>query len=221
MTVKHYDRNTAGKDYVIGDIHGHFRKVQQQLDEMGFNPDTDRLFSVGDLVDRGPDSEMVLEWLEYPWFHPVQGNHEDMAIRWPNGTREAGNYYRNGGAWNIANPESLQREIAESLTVLPIGIEVDTKDGLIGIVHAECPGDDWVTFRDVMNSDASNATKKRLKETALWARLRISSGLDHDVLGVHKLYVGHTPLRAPVQLGNVHYIDTAGWHGGVFTIVEL
>jgi serine/threonine protein phosphatase 1 len=60
----------------VGDIHGHFQRLQQCLEAVGFDPAVDRLFSVGDLVDRGPHSEAALDWLAQPWFHAVQGNHE-------------------------------------------------------------------------------------------------------------------------------------------------
>lgn len=74
--IHRYTLNERGKDYAVGDVHGHFTKLQQQLDAIGFNQDVDRLFSVGDLVDRGPECDRVLDWLAKPWFHPVRGNHE-------------------------------------------------------------------------------------------------------------------------------------------------
>jgi len=39
----------------------------------------DQLFSVGDLVDRGPESHRVLEWLARPWFFAICGNHDFMV----------------------------------------------------------------------------------------------------------------------------------------------
>lgn len=52
--------NRRGRDIAVGDVHGHFQRLQQALDAVGFDPAIDRLFSVGDLVDRGPDSEQAL-----------------------------------------------------------------------------------------------------------------------------------------------------------------
>ncbi|MGL9724118.1 metallophosphoesterase [Sodalis sp. (in: enterobacteria)] len=34
---------------------------------------------LGDLIDRGPQSEACLPLLENPWFRSVRGNHEQMA----------------------------------------------------------------------------------------------------------------------------------------------
>ena len=48
--------------YVVGDIQGCFAPFQQLLERVKFNPDKDRLWSVGDLVNRGPDNLSVLRW---------------------------------------------------------------------------------------------------------------------------------------------------------------
>lgn len=61
--MQHFQENKVGTDYVVGDIHGCFTKLAEALDEVGFNFTKDRLFSTGDLVDRGPESEECLEWL--------------------------------------------------------------------------------------------------------------------------------------------------------------
>ncbi|MCA4078770.1 metallophosphoesterase, partial [Pseudomonas kurunegalensis] len=56
VRIKRFAANRAGRDFAVGDIHGHFTRLQAALDSAGFDPAIDRLFSVGDLVDRGPDS---------------------------------------------------------------------------------------------------------------------------------------------------------------------
>src|SRR3546814_19392841 len=86
--VQRYPRNETGRDFAVGDIHGHFSRLQALLDAVEFDPSKDRLFSVGDLVDRGPECEQALDWLARPWFHAVQGNHEDIAIRLDQGNQD-------------------------------------------------------------------------------------------------------------------------------------
>ncbi|MBP5144082.1 metallophosphoesterase, partial [Pseudomonas chlororaphis] len=71
--IQRFEINTAGRDFAVGDIHGHFTKLQAALDAVQFDPTVDRLFSVGDLVDRGPESADVDTWLAKPWFHAVRG----------------------------------------------------------------------------------------------------------------------------------------------------
>ena len=48
--------------YVIGDIHGCFLTLQRLLEKIRFSSSQDRLWLVGDLVNRGPRSLQVLRW---------------------------------------------------------------------------------------------------------------------------------------------------------------
>lgn len=81
VRVQRFQLNANGRDFAVGDIHGHFDRLEVALAAVRFSPEKDRLFSVGDLVDRGPESADVLKWLERPWFHPICGNHELMTWR--------------------------------------------------------------------------------------------------------------------------------------------
>ena len=49
--------------FAIGDIHGCFRTLQHLMETIGFDPGRDRLWLVGDLVNRGPGSLEVLRWV--------------------------------------------------------------------------------------------------------------------------------------------------------------
>ncbi len=50
--------------YAVGDIQGCYNELRQLLDRIGFDPAADSLWSVGDLVNRGPDSLSVLRWFK-------------------------------------------------------------------------------------------------------------------------------------------------------------
>lgn len=80
MRIVYLPENMEGRDLVVGDLHGHLDDLQALLSMAEFNPERDRLFCTGDLVDRGPDSMGCLALMEQPWFYTVAGNHEGILI---------------------------------------------------------------------------------------------------------------------------------------------
>lgn len=221
--VQRVGKNKTGRDIIVGDVHGNFTGLMQAMRGIGFNPDAgDRLFHVGDLVDRGAESIMAPEWLDQPWVFAVAGNHENMASRWPSGNMDWGNYAANGGSWMMALDRPTQIEVASALGALPIAIELETADGLVGIVHAECPLSPWSDFTSMLEDPALSSRKRRdLTEYAQWARTRIELRNASMIAGVRAVVVGHTPMEKSVTLGNHIYIDTMGWRpGGHFTLLD-
>lgn len=71
------DRPVRGSTYLVGDIQGCFESLKALLDAVGFG-DADRLWCVGDLVNRGPDSLGVLRFAHGlgERFTCVLGNHD-------------------------------------------------------------------------------------------------------------------------------------------------
>lgn len=72
--------NVDGRDFVVGDLHGCFDELAKLMTYVKFDPKRDRLFSTGDLIDRGPRSSDCLALLKKSWFYPVLGNHEDLIL---------------------------------------------------------------------------------------------------------------------------------------------
>ncbi len=64
--------------YAIGDIQGCFASFRQLLDRIAFTPSSDRLWLVGDLVNRGPDSLGTLRFIKNlgTSVRLVLGNHD-------------------------------------------------------------------------------------------------------------------------------------------------
>lgn len=64
---------------LIGDVHGHYEGLCRLLDLLSPRVG-DRLYFLGDLVDRGPSSASVLELVRQCGYGAVRGNHEDMML---------------------------------------------------------------------------------------------------------------------------------------------
>lgn len=54
--------------WLVGDLHGCFARLMEALRGRRFDPYQDLLLSVGDLIDRGPQSAECLDLLRYRWF---------------------------------------------------------------------------------------------------------------------------------------------------------
>lgn len=212
--IKHFNLNTIGNDFVVGDIHGHFDILEERLKLIGFNECTDRLFSVGDLVDRGPKSNECLKWLEKPWFHACKGNHEQMAIDYYSFFLDSSNMIRNGGGWFTGLTRDEQFYYVDEFKQLPLIMEVDTKNGLVGILHAEYLLHTWLHTKDV-------SKLKSIEQECLWGRYKINYNDTTIVENVHKIYVGHTPVGEVITLGNHVYIDTGCFFTNELTILEI
>ena len=77
---KSFDGTKWRHIWVVSDIHGCYQWLIDELTQRDFNPDEDLLISVGDLIDRGPDSVKCLQLTQEKWFLAVRGNHEQMAL---------------------------------------------------------------------------------------------------------------------------------------------
>lgn len=218
--------NTKGRDFVVGDVHGHFELLEELLTQIHFQPAADRLFVTGDVIDRGPRSHDVMTWLDKPWFHSVRGNHEQMVLDYVAGVGDPPRHARNGGAWFYELTSLEQQQIAERLFELPIAMQVSLPSGEnVGIIHAESPcwKDDlsWLDAVASLNSPDHEIQRAALTQ-ALYARDRISSHDEQPVRGVDRLYVGHSTTPDVLQLGNVIYIDTGcSFADGRLTAINL
>lgn len=75
--------------YAIGDVHGCFETLGALLERIGFSGPGDRLWLVGDLVNRGPRSVDVLRWAidQGDRVTAVMGNHDLHALAVADGLR--------------------------------------------------------------------------------------------------------------------------------------
>lgn len=202
-------RNDRGRDLLVGDIHGCVSKLMESLRIVGFDPTRDRVFVVGDLVDRGPQSMEALELLDKPWFFSVRGNHEDALLAVVDGLLDKNTLLEQpsqGAEWFFDRSAAQRKKAVALMRRMPIAIELETANGRIGVVHAECPLSSWDDM--VQKLEAGD---EHVRGAAMWSRKRIKSGCQDPVEGVRAVVVGHTPVQHCASLGNTLYIDTGAW----------
>lgn len=211
--IQTVEANTRGRDFVVGDIHGWLGPLQAELDAVCFDPGVDRLFSVGDLIDRGPDSEQCLLLTREPWFFAVRGNHEQILFNWlsdPTSINTDDWLHYGGRAWLDTGPEHYfwhhpeMRHLAEQLAQeMPWVIELELRDGRhIGISHSSIPVDDWLDLKLRL------AQEPALREALIWDRPIKHPGYRQHVEGIDLTVHGHVILPGIQKRGNGVYIDT-------------
>lgn len=213
--VQKFGINEVGRDFVVGDIHGAYDLVIEAMRQAKFDRAKDRLFAVGDLIDRGPGSHRCTKFLAQPYVHAVRGNHEAMLLE----LYEAGDPDEavlpfvcryNGLRWWLDVAVEQRQAILAAIRELPLAIEVATRRGTVGLVHADVPkGMDWGVFLSLLE-----ASDKQAVQTGLWGRARIEHGDESGVSGVGRVFVGHTPQWGGVsRFGNVYAVDTGAVFG--------
>ncbi len=176
---------------IIGDIHGCYREFLSLLKKVGYRRKKDRLILLGDLMDRGPYSYEVLQWV-IDWkkknpdsFFMVRGNHEQMIVEQA-GEIDTRLIWRVVGKTQTLRSFRKHRDRMELyipwiLKNMPIYFEEETYQ----CVHAAIANE---------NLDA-NETDLLVKDHS-WSKKNLYDG---------KLTIlGHTPLEAPT------YYDGSG-----------
>lgn len=211
-----------GRVFYTTDIHGYFHLLDEHLRENSFDSSKDILIIGGDMCDRGPFSDHVLDYLREPWVYCIRGNHEEMLIETVDCDfkgSEARLLYENGGDWFFTlrdqGEEERIREIYDTFKSLPLAIELILPNERIGIVHAEVPIKDWNIFRDEF--------EPHFQDRAQWSRTKYLYKLDDTVDNIDRVLVGHTPTNSGEieVLGNVWYCDLGSFFRDKIAFIQL
>lgn len=225
------------RTYAIGDIHGHLDKLEAAhrliaADRAATGDAEAPVVHIGDLVDRGPDSRGVIDYLirgiagGAPWV-ALKGNHDRMFARFlgdPDshdpGLRESLHWIdpRLGGGTTLASygvegaGERLLLDIhEEAVAVVPQthvaflgGLKQYFRRGAALFVHAG--------IRPGVPLD------RQSEDDLLWIRRDfLDDTSDHGMLVVH----GHTPVEVASHYGNRVNIDTGAGYGKQLTAVVI
>lgn len=216
--IKYLEIDDDVNVFVVGDIHGCYTQFRDELKRLGFNPNTDLVISVGDLVDRGVENEKCVGLLNEFWFTAVKGNHEDFCYKGVMNDTVA--YYHkmhnNGGQWFYELPDNVQEAVARRLNQLPLMLEVKYKGKKFGFVHADLPYEDWELVKErVKCGDVLDG--RLIDEHLLWSRGIIekflNTGRQTNIAQIDRVFLGHTVLPEITEVGNCVFLDT----GGVFS----
>lgn len=189
--VRQHALNYDGRDFIVGDLHGCRSMLDELLEHANFDPQKDRLFSTGDLVDRGPDSVGCLELLREPWFFPVLGNHDAMLMAWILGNRRDRRctlyeraFERNSG-WKWA-----KRRAGEFLPLLQ-------QVPLVRVVGANTPNRFQVIHAELYDSRMGHWTDADLdcQEESFWQKKHFIQGFDMEGTWVDHALWGRDAYR--------------------------
>ena len=141
------------KTYVCADIHSHLGVLNTALESLD---DTDKLFVIGDAVDKGPDGiKVLMKIMEDPRCEMIIGNHDLLMLQVLASAEKdpencmassaACNWIFNGGMPTYLDfqqlPEEKQNEIYKYLKSLPLVRHITVNGRCFVLVHAGLPGD--------------------------------------------------------------------------------
>ena len=178
---------------VVGDIHGCPRQLEEILALAETYPDHRWVF-LGDYIDRGPDSESVIQILSRFEGIFLLGNHEDMLLDRCQQPTHPGTF--------------LHRDDRSGLS-----------DASIEWIRT-VPVDHWETddyFFVHGGLDPFRALNRQTREIYLWSRY---AG-DYHMLTPKLVIHGHTLVDEPEVVGNRININTGCGCGGVLTALVL
>jgi serine/threonine protein phosphatase 1 len=221
--------NQNARLYAIGDIHGRLdlleravAAIKRDVDVHGSNALT---VTLGDYVDRGPQSRDVIDRLlanPFPTPHvALKGNHEQLVESFLGGADVGQHWCRYGGL------ETLQSY------GVPVGGVVTGRryDEAAERLRDAMPNE-HIKFLQSLKTSYSHggyflchagvrpvvALDRQSEDDLLWIRDEfLSSTLDFGKIIVH----GHTPVAAPEVLANRINIDTGAFATGRLTCIAL
>jgi serine/threonine protein phosphatase 1 len=230
MTNRSYNLEERSRIYVIGDIHGRLDLLDQIIRKIDLDlkqsPAADAVtVTLGDYVDRGPNSRGVLERLVHDPFPtpyvPLKGNHEELFESFL-GDPSLGNKWRQLGGLETLHSYGVP------VSLLMIGKGFGEAANLLRKAVPEA----HLAFVSSLRISASSKSfflchagvrpgiplERQNPEDLLWIRGEfLSSRIDFGKRIVH----GHTPAERPEVLANRINIDTGAYMTGRLTCLVL
>ena len=183
------------------------------------------IVTLGDYIDRGPDSQKVVDrLLSNPFsgnFIPLKGNHEALLESFVINPAEGANWWRLGG-WETlksfgirAKPRMTRRGFTKVATQLREALSRQQLEFFKSLKTSLFVGDYFLCHAGVR---PGTALELQNDEDLLWIRDEfLDAQIDFGKIVVH----GHTPVREPQVLANRINVDTGAFLTGRLTCVVL
>jgi serine/threonine protein phosphatase 1 len=169
---------TSYRRIVIGDVHGHYEGLMTLLEAIAPTSD-DQVYFLGDLIDRGPHSAYVVNFVKESSYQCLLGNHEQMLLNiLTNGqvpTSMVQAWLYSGGQATVASYQqaTIPHDHLEWFKNLPIYLDL----GDILLAHA--------------GVDPSIPMTEQTAEQLCWVRDKFHS-IEKPYLPNKLIIVGHT-----------------------------
>ena len=207
---------------VIGDVHGCYFTLSELVKKIRIKYPSIKIFSVGDLVDRGSFSLEVIEFIRTHNIKFTPGNHDYMYYYFINqpGSEMGQAWQYNGYEKTLASYGDKYDKIEEHLRlIITAPIFIDLKDCFIS--HAGISKYyEYKLPKNYKNNLASVESVLRedllITQGILWTR--------EELLNIGKLQVvGHTRREEVMfdMYSNVIYIDTSAYTGNKLSAVII
>lgn len=211
-------KEKKSKFNIIGDVHGCFDELQELLVKLDFHRGGDRqLVFVGDLVDRGPKSKEVLEFVmdlvSTGDALCVMGNHDNKLMRWAKGNKVLLNHGLEDTVLELADMD--KDKIINFISSLPYYLLLDSDK--LAVVHAS-----W-------HENIFNLKKSHLRSACLYGP---TTGEDHSGLPIRIDWASKRKWKTPLVvyghqaydkvrvINNTIGIDTGAGHGGKLSALK-
>ncbi len=225
-------RDLTGSFDLIGDIHGCIHETKLLLEKLGYEPSFRnekyrvkpppgrKLFFLGDLVDRGPDSpqvlKLVMDLVDSGDAYCLQGNHEAKLLRKLNGAKVNPTHGMSATLKQLKGAKTtfLDRirrfiESMESHYVLDEGKLVVAHAGMVESMQGKEGG--AAHAFGLYGKSTGELDEKGLPIRLDWAM---------EYRGRAMVVYGHTPVEEAVGKNNTLCIDTGCVFGGKLTALS-
>jgi serine/threonine protein phosphatase 1 len=220
--VEHHLANVRGRDFVVADLHGCLELLWRLLRHVQFDPSRDRVWSVGDLTDRGPDSWGCLRLLKQPWFHAVLGNHDALLLNHLKNPVKI-RHHDEGWLADLSPSRESRQALAsvwiEALESLPaVQVVGAGTPGRFQVVHGELLND-GPPVSEVMIDTWDFVDRQRTLERATYGRSLLQTWREGKPVrrahmpNLSPIYCGHTIVPRACWLARQVYLDMGAFLG--------